>query len=373
MRTSHQDKGWVEDPNGRLIGVALGFDFCAEHEQGARPFYRSMNVNTDVLGFDRMVARRAPPVVRFDAWTERKPKANQRARQDVDPDKLKHAALHVAASPGQEEPLRELVKRHIVPVNPTAAYYSPERDDIGCAWDEGTALIWVRGAANVARLQEIHAAILAQDLVLNAPVQSGFVRRGGLSFGIASRFSEEFKKDLLESDRYNARLEKAVIQSGVRDLLKENKIGYYALTPAWHDAERERGLLFFLNPMDQRRNHADWFTLDEIEQWAKGTGPVIKDAALAAAEKAFETAHGGKSATFLFSDAARGNGLTYGHLRVAWADEAKTRVGVAVRAKAEHARDKTALPSGVYDLENFLAHPQPELTETVSRKRRRSP
>lgn len=56
--------------------------------------------------------------------------------------------------------------------------------------------------------------------------------------------------------------------------------GYYCLKPRWV-SENEKlqtryPVIFFLNPMRQREHDYGWFTVEELEQWTEGRGPVMK-------------------------------------------------------------------------------------------------
>jgi len=37
-------------------------------------------------------------------------------------------------------------------------------------------------------------------------------------------------------------------------------------------------VIFWLNPVDGRRNNHGYFTVEELAQWTQGTGPVPKSA-----------------------------------------------------------------------------------------------
>lgn len=57
---------------------------------------------------------------------------------------------------------------------------------------------------------------------------------------------------------------------------------YFALVPAWvGDKKRQdtsHGVYFWLNPMHQDRYNSGWFTVEELDEWLEGRGPVMKHA-----------------------------------------------------------------------------------------------
>lgn len=35
--------------------------------------------------------------------------------------------------------------------------------------------------------------------------------------------------------------------------------------------------MFWLNPMNQKKYNHGWFTIEELQQWAKDNGPIVKN------------------------------------------------------------------------------------------------
>ena len=64
-------------------------------------------------------------------------------------------------------------------------------------------------------------------------------------------------------------------ESGIEKELKKAKKEYHALTPEWKNpATRE--MWFWLNPRDQNQYNYGRFTLEELQEWAKDKGPIMK-------------------------------------------------------------------------------------------------
>lgn len=73
----------------------------------------------------------------------------------------------------------------------------------------------------------------------------------------------------------------AVRLAGIGPLMPFGRMRpYHALAPAWIDAETAQRSVhpvkFFLNPTEQDRNNFGWFTVEELDQWTEGRGPVPK-------------------------------------------------------------------------------------------------
>jgi hypothetical protein len=50
---------------------------------------------------------------------------------------------------------------------------------------------------------------------------------------------------------------------------------FYALSPSWKNKQNTKHkVVFWLNPTDQQKNNYGWFTVEELEQWIEGKGPI---------------------------------------------------------------------------------------------------
>lgn len=103
------------------------------------------------------------------------------------------------------------------------------------------------------------------------------MNRRGLSFVIYSRIAQSVLDATLERDCNHKALLDAAKATGVEEVLKAARRGWYALAPAWADPAKT-SVKFFLNPREQHRFNHGWFTVAELEAWAAGHGPVMKDA-----------------------------------------------------------------------------------------------
>jgi hypothetical protein len=66
-----------------------------------------------------------------------------------------------------------------------------------------------------------------------------------------------------------------------KDWRDPTKCGYYACKPSWiHEESKydtKYDVIYFLNPQEQHRCNFGWFTVEQLDQWLAGTGPVIKE------------------------------------------------------------------------------------------------
>jgi hypothetical protein len=94
----------------------------------------------------------------------------------------------------------------------------------------------------------------------------------------------EEKAEMLVRDEDARQLQTAAEKTGIAKKLKKKAgLSWYALKPAWRDFfedpvyQSEYKVIFFLNPEGQNKYNSGWFTVEELLQWIKGKGPVIRN------------------------------------------------------------------------------------------------
>ncbi len=234
---------WIE-LEGQLVGIALGSDFCAEHEWGIDGIKRK-------LGFDS---------------------------------KLDGIARRTMSRKSDELQYIETKKYQAIFLSPTESFYRhPDswaeqmRQGLGMAWDADTFGIVARTEADQTKLKELWEAFQRNDIAVWTSV-GVFHMGSGLTFVMPSRMPEKYKEELLEKDLSHRRLEARVEEMGIRELLKKAGCKYFALSPKWDSSgvTPEATVMFWLNPMEQHKHEAGWYYLEDLKQWAQGKGPIIK-------------------------------------------------------------------------------------------------
>lgn len=248
--------GFIEE-GGILVGISLGFDFCAEHEWGITPIKQSLGIQQDDV----------------DPWNNHVITKFPSTNVLVDFDEEEGYLLYFVYLRRAES-----FKRNPTLINETSElkfYSTKEEDQFVSAWDDGSFGIHVRGAENVKKLKAVYGAFCSMDIVCGYTSDSW--RRGGLVFAFNSLISEQDKNDVREKHHSHNRLIKAVQESGIEQLLKDAGCEYFALSPKWIDpTDESKGFRFWLNPWEQQKNNCGWFTLEELKQWANGEGPIPK-------------------------------------------------------------------------------------------------
>lgn len=279
MRRASNDVSFLTLEDGSTGGVCLGFDFCAEHEFGVKRIKQAMGI-PGTVGVEGRTMTQQPPIVHFEKFkrTRRRERGSKKVVKDP------AAALIVTAqswlAPKMGEPIKDTLRSIARDgldfyAEPHDTHYREERDNLISAWDESGFAVVARGEENVKRLEEIHQALLANDIALADPSGMGFAHRGGLGVVIASRVPELVRKDVKERDLDQQRLVEAAEATGIAKKIKNSGKSFFALSPAWANEEKTE-VRFFLNPAEQRSYNHGWYTVAELEAWTRDEGPILK-------------------------------------------------------------------------------------------------
>lgn len=352
MRRAHTDTGWVLGENNTLIGLSLGFDFCAEHEYGAEYIKAAMGIAEMELPIgieDRtMTSLHAEDF----GFVEYKTGAS---KKDARLSGIAHALLYLSEKCNYGTELAKTYKDFVSLFDVgfykdcTSKDYTAERDDLAVSWSGRSGFaVHVRGAENVARLKQIHQAMLDLDVALMDGSVMGFLRKA-MALVIVKNAPAKHVEKLKELDLANKRLIDAAKASGVEDALKHAGLGFYALKPGWRGrVEAPENLEFFLNPVKQNTYAFGWFSVADLKDWTQGKGPVVDGLP---AKVALEKSHG-KDFRYNVIKHANEVGLGLHHVTEVWLDEAKTQAGL----RALFAKDKTRpYADGAYSIEQLHA------------------
>jgi hypothetical protein len=363
MRRACQEFGWILGDDGTLLGLSLGYDGCAEHEEGVPQIKAALGVTMPEfpLGIaDRMVTV-VPKHLTFQEGKQ-KPRDKRRKAYPVAQLVLPEAwmasreAAQVSVALGTT--LRDVCPRELSFYGEPGDKWHTEKDDIAAAWSREAFAVKVRGAENIQRLKDLYEAFQRKDIAMAVPWSKAFFR-GGLSFVIASRMPQDAKGSVLAADQAHQELHLAAKATGIFEVLAAAKKHFYALGPSWMDDQKDE-VIFFLNPQEQRRYNFGWFTVSELTDWAQERGPVIKDAKL----EAFAEQPENYNWSYRLTEGLGKHGLHMRyHEKLVWFDEAKTIPGLRVRM---HRDSESKLASGLYRFDEFMAKYASPLEQAAS-------
>lgn len=277
MRRGH-DSSWMEDDNKQMIAINLGADFTAEHEWGIKELHQTLGVTDDenVMGMERYRIRK-PKMDNIVLIEENKNNAALICLQYQSDmkylagqkfDKMFHGELNFH---GDEE--------------------------LATAWDGKTFGVRVNRPVNIKRIKRLYDAINNKEAAIW--LGGGHVfRNAGLVIGLINSIPEHLKQQMYEAHVDTKKLYDASDKTGIKikiDAINEahtkkykgdvntlwrTPCAYYSLRPGWISDKSKSAypVWYWLNPREQEKNQSGWFTVEQLEQWTKGEGPVSKKA-----------------------------------------------------------------------------------------------
>lgn len=280
MRRSYNDIGWIEN-NGEAIGLALGFDFCAEHEWGVKDIKMGFGIPSSEFPngpSDRKVTI-VPQNLLFQEYTEtHNNKTFYRAAliySSLFEYKDTRAKFMDHKTTAKTLDLFGELKLYKFPNDP-GYDGSNERNDFATAWSGRDFGIIVQGKNNITNLKNLFEAFKRKDICLGGQTMgNSFLKRGGLTFMIFSKLPADVVAATFAADASYKKLHLAARKTGILERLKKAGRSYYACSPRWKD-KSEKEIIFWLNPMEQQKNNYGWFTVEDLDDWIRGEGKIPK-------------------------------------------------------------------------------------------------
>ncbi len=252
---------WLLKANGDLIGISLGADFTAEHEWGIKGIKSGFGISLDdkIFGIARRLISKVPvEKIYFKETGTKSILIFHNSRWFADD--LKKTDKH----PMIDRELR------------------PYRDDLGTAWDETSFGIYVKDKKGKQYLKELYKTIIAGNVAIWLG-GGGVFQNAGLTIGIVNQIPDEGLKTLYEGDKKIYETDQVAKKTGIFEELKKAGKSYFALSPGSvlkntkdGDVKTKYSVMFFLNPHEQQKYNSGWYTVEQLKQWIKETGPIVK-------------------------------------------------------------------------------------------------
>lgn len=266
MRRAHDGK-FLRNEHGRLIGVSLGADFVAEHEWGIAKLLEEFGVprlsSTDIskVGVERRKITIVPEKVHLVSKT-----------------RLGKLIWILVYSPGYYG--ETITEQHIL----TWQLSWSDNNVFATAWDRRSFAVL---SDREKPMKQLYEAIMKKDACIGL-FGGGVFNNAGLSIFIASALPQEVNDQWEKSDKDACSLHLTARETGIveridtlnnkHDSFIDKPCGYYSLRPAWIDKDMtsKYKVMFWLNPWNQDKNQYGWYTVEELEQWMEGKGPIVK-------------------------------------------------------------------------------------------------
>ena len=259
MKKAYHYTSWRLTEEGKLCGANFGYDFCAEHEAGIQGIRESFGIKTytgngainsikkflgalkPILGLEARKITKSPPELQFFYKGDFCCVYYSTAKMSttVFEDGIKSLAWEMAKPGG--------------------------RDLVGYWGDNSFMLV----TTNHAFLQELKKAFVDLNIAIFTAGKFGLV------ICIPDRVDIRTKTDMYASDFNMLELRNKTDEIGIEKELRNAKKEFTALKPAWKDPATKQ-IHFWLNPYDQQKYNYGWYTVEELREWIKDTGPIVK-------------------------------------------------------------------------------------------------
>lgn len=295
MRKASQDYGLIID-NDKFIGIALGYDYCAEHEWGIKDLRELCGMpeaSRKNMGVKNRTITKVPQLV-FIEETHKK---------------VNFAILYTGNRWHTEEENKQYLphelKNYVEDLiwgekwNKEHPSTRGDKDNISTAWDGGSFGIAVMGDKEVGYLKELKEAIEKKNLsiaVADLRTRNPFAG-SSLCLLITDRIPQGTLDALYAGDKKYFDREDYEEKIGMKKILAKNgnKNGYQGLhyfcacSPKWIDYNNEEGSLeeqkkkfntkydieYWVNYSDNDENYG-WYSVEEIREWMTGNKRLIE-------------------------------------------------------------------------------------------------
>ncbi len=251
-------KSGILTHEGVFFGVCLGADFCAEHEHGIDDLRQSFGVNKDSkeLGVKRLQITKMPDdkMTLFSKGDSTYLLCSQSVAWAKDVEKFR-ADFH----------------RHPHELS----IYSSEKYpcNMAGAWSSRDFGIHIKGKEGKALLNELFEAFKKNDVAFGWTSAMPAFDNAGLCLFIVSKFPKVFDDSLIAQQVEKNRLKAAADKTGLIAYLdskgKGEYKGYFACSPHF-DSKYPDGLRWWFNSYNQQEDASNWFSTQEIKDWADG-------------------------------------------------------------------------------------------------------
>lgn len=261
MRAAINDTKILYKEDGTFFGINLGWNFVAEHEfgiSGIEDAFRIPINDKALYGIDRRSINSSPSKLFFAPIT-------------INKDRHYILSLPYCSLDSNNFNKNGTIKSSLQDYFHIHSWLF-DKQDITTAWDDSTFMICVK-KNHKNELNELKDAFDRNDIAIFLGKRNNPFGNAGLYIVIKSKTDKLLLDDLFESDIRQEKIDKAVEKTKIIQKLKKAGKEYYALVP---DFDESSNLIFFLNPREQHKYDAGWFTLEDLNDWIKEKGKIIR-------------------------------------------------------------------------------------------------
>lgn len=304
MRKASQDNGLIVD-EGKFIGIALGYDYCGEHEWGINELKQMCGMpdtSRKNMGVVNRTITKVPPLEFREEVVTRETKNKKKGKYAIL--YTERRMLWQSASDEKKNNLPYCFTNWIEDLSWNVKWNAEhpdtrgDKDNIITAWDTGSFGVAVYGEKEVLWLKELKTAIEEKRLtiaVANLRPKNPFAG-SSLCLMITDRIPQETIDAMYRGDKEYFDREDYEKKIGMKKIIEKNKErrrkdenlydhdhGYYiACSPKWIDynnAENREArkkkyntkydIMYWVNYSDDDNTHG-WFRVEDIKEWLTG-------------------------------------------------------------------------------------------------------
>lgn len=291
MKAAGNETRIIRDQEGKAWGVFLAGNGCAEHESEISILLSCLNIDDKGVMLEGRSMTEPKKLHTANGQITRKYYL-ERQKAVKKTSKVSYLALH-------ERDISDPAQRKY-----QIDRYNLETEITG-AWDDRAFKLAAWEDDAKAFLKKLEEAAANSDLTVWTGNTRELINNPfsyvGLIIAITSLMPEEVKAHINDSDAETIRINEAVEATGIKKKIEASKDSlrswshgpsYHALAPRWSDSlntikrnneiikiTTKHPVVFYLNPARQKDFNSGWYTVEELEQWLEGKGPVIKKAA----------------------------------------------------------------------------------------------
>lgn len=270
MRDARNRENQILEEDGVVYGVYLAADFVAEHEFGINGLRYDLGLDRDPSSFaERCISRPFTDFV-YDEGTQKEefPEPHVHGKRATYK-KVKTPFNILSTRPYGIDRIRDGSLR-----------WEEDAFTVGGMWSDNGFALKGYGPQGMAVVRLILEGLGEGDLaVWVGGAGNNPFARGGLVIVRPSLTPQHLKDTMDAADQERLRLHAAADATGIRAKLDAAALRYFALSPRWitDDKSSAHPVMFWLNPQQQRENNFGWFTVEDLERWIEGKGPIPKE------------------------------------------------------------------------------------------------
>lgn len=281
MRQSYTDLTLLTHDD-HPYGVALGTGHCAEHEQGIEGLTHLLEAtHPDALGIDQFLALPQPAGAGHIGLYERTKSTKTIAAE---------TRLVVHPHPDTVAALTAPKPAYALPV--VSVRNGQANKPLAAAWNHTGFCLRAFGDQERAVVHRLYAALFSGNLLVSMSSHTNPFARGGLCLSLRDGVPEPLRQQAIQSQRAHHTLHANAARTGIAARLEAAGKRIRFLTPKALGPDQTVGrpqpdgttapvplqsahpVFFYLIPADTRTAKSGWYSVEDLDAWIQGNGPV---------------------------------------------------------------------------------------------------